>query len=233
MSACSAGAMALPELLSVGVRNQCWMKVSAPSSLPRSLASGYRSTVTEAARTDGHKGPCTSLVGAAKVADSAGCVEATERLPYQPQTPGRESGRRSPGAASWAYYPSMSGARDCTCENHCPAYDHCICLYDYELGVCRVRCNDNVAEVKTLAVSDAGGDEGAKQVNRKSALGNHVKLEMHDASLGDVSRLLAETIDAEIFVPADRLDERRDMYKDDVSLETLVRELGLMAVLRP
>ncbi len=45
--------------------------------------------------------------------------------------------------------------------------------------------------------------------------------------------LLADVADAEIFVPADRIDERRELYLDNVSLDTVIRELGLMAVVRP
>lgn len=36
-----------------------------------------------------------------------------------------------------------------------------------------------------------------------------------------------------IFVPAGRLDERRELYLKGVSLDTAVRELGLIAVVRP
>jgi hypothetical protein len=58
-------------------------------------------------------------------------------------------------------------------------------------------------------------------------------LNLRGASLGEVARLLAGIVDAEIFVPAHRLDERRELYLKGVSLDTVVRELGLMAVFRP
>ena len=45
--------------------------------------------------------------------------------------------------------------------------------------------------------------------------------------------LLAEIVDAQIYVPADRIDEQRTLYLREVSVETVVRELGLMAVVRP
>ena len=45
--------------------------------------------------------------------------------------------------------------------------------------------------------------------------------------------VIAEITNAQVFVPADRLDERRTLYLEDVSLETAVRELELMAVVRP
>jgi hypothetical protein len=56
---------------------------------------------------------------------------------------------------------------------------------------------------------------------------------MRDASFGKAGKLLAAIADAEIYVPADRMDERRTLYLQGVSLETVVRELGLMAVVRP
>jgi hypothetical protein len=46
-------------------------------------------------------------------------------------------------------------------------------------------------------------------------------------------KLLAEIADAEIHVPADRMDERRTLHLEEVSLETVVRELEFMSVVRP
>ena len=126
----------------------------------------------------------------------------------------------------------MSGPRDCTCIHHCPDYAHCICLYDYKLGVCRVRCHDE-AKVKLLDIGDDSEKTGGEQPWRKAALDSHVKLEMRGTSLEVAARLLAEVANAEIYVPAHRLDERRELYLEEVSLDTVVRELGLMAVVRP
>jgi len=56
---------------------------------------------------------------------------------------------------------------------------------------------------------------------------------MRDASFAKAGKLLAEIADAEIYVPADRMDERRTLYLEEVSLETVVRKLGFMAVVRP
>jgi hypothetical protein len=56
---------------------------------------------------------------------------------------------------------------------------------------------------------------------------------VHGASLGEASALIAEAVAAEIYVPAHRIDERRDLSFEDVSIETVVRELGLMAFARP
>jgi len=69
-------------------------------------------------------------------------------------------------------------------------------------------------------------------VDNKVGLDRRVNLDMRGASLGEVGSLLAETADAEIYVPAHRIDERRDLYLEDISLETVVRQLGLLALVR-
>jgi hypothetical protein len=67
----------------------------------------------------------------------------------------------------------------------------------------------------------------------KVGLDRRVNFDMHGASMGEVGSLLAETADAEIYVPAHRIDERRDLYLEDVSLDMVVRQLGLLALVRP
>ncbi len=57
-----------------------------------------------------------------------------------------------------------------------------------------------------------------------------VDFDMRNASLGEAAQLLARNAYAEIFVPANRIDERRDMRLESVPLDTVLRELGLMAV---
>jgi hypothetical protein len=57
-----------------------------------------------------------------------------------------------------------------------------------------------------------------------------IDFEMRNASLGEAAQVLAKGAYAEIFVPANGLDERRDMRLESVPLDTVVRELGLMAV---
>jgi hypothetical protein len=62
------------------------------------------------------------------------------------------------------------------------------------------------------------------------ALDHLVDFDMRNASLGEAAELLARRAYAEIFVPVNRIDERRDMRLESVPLDTVVRELGLMAV---
>lgn len=119
----------------------------------------------------------------------------------------------------------ITGPQDCNCANLCPGYAHCICIADLEEHICRIYCTD-----ETLAARRADSDPAP---GGKFTLDRRVRLEMHGASLGEAGALIAETVDAEIYVPAHRIDERRDLAFEDVSLETVVRELGLMAFVRP
>jgi hypothetical protein len=67
----------------------------------------------------------------------------------------------------------------------------------------------------------------------KAALDSRVDLDVRGASLAEVGSLVARIADAEIFVPAHQLNQRRELYLEGVSLDTVVRELGLIAVVRP
>jgi hypothetical protein len=52
---------------------------------------------------------------------------------------------------------------------------------------------------------------------------------MRNASLAEAAQLLVSAAYAEIFVPATRIDERRDLHLESVPLDTVLRELGLTA----
>lgn len=112
----------------------------------------------------------------------------------------------------------MSVQSDCTCEHMCPGAVECAAVYIYDENVCHGYCV-NV--------------EAAEPATHRTALDGRIDLEVRGASLAQVGRLLAGVTDAEIFVPASRVDERRDVYLQNVSLDAAVRELHLMALVRP
>jgi hypothetical protein len=121
-----------------------------------------------------------------------------------------------------AYYLPVStegGPRNCNCEQVCPGYDHCGCIYIYDEGHCRCICGPDPVVRPDVVL--------------KARLDSRVDLHVRGASLGEVASLLAVTADAEIFVPAGQLDQRRELHLEQVSLDTVIRELGLMAVVRP
>jgi hypothetical protein len=122
-----------------------------------------------------------------------------------------------------ATYDRPMSKRDCNCATVCPDYDHCGCVYIYEEGRCHCICGPDPAGV-VLA---------GEPVTLKAALDSRVDVTARGASVGELGALLAAVTNAEIFVPASRLDERRELYLEDVSLDTVVRELGLMAVVGP
>ena len=122
------------------------------------------------------------------------------------------------GALSTSYL-----SESCSCDGICSGYAHCIAIYVPSAHYCRVYCTDPAKKAKSHA------DGTVQRVSLESG----VRVEMHDASLGEVGELLAEIANADIYVPADRIHERRTMKPQKVSLESIVRELDLMAVVRP
>ena len=122
--------------------------------------------------------------------------------------------------------PVPKSHSDCRCSFVCAGQAGCIACWIYDRGRCLYQCYTPAGEpVYTVLAAD--------EVVEKVGLDGHVDLRMRNASLGEVGRLLARVTDARIYVPADRIDERQDLYLEDASLDTVVRELGLMAVERP
>lgn len=121
--------------------------------------------------------------------------------------------------------PDPGTAAECTCGFLCSDQPGCIACWVHGAG-CVWQCYDS-----------SGGDvyhpAVIVQADEKVELDRRVNLQMHNASLGKAGKVLAEVAEAKIFVPGDRIDERRDLYLEDVPLEEVIRELGLMAQVRP
>lgn len=115
------------------------------------------------------------------------------------------------------------GHAQCNCADVCPDYAHCAAIWIYDEQVCHGYCSD-----VTLAPR-----KREDALVARVGLAGRINLEMHDASLGEVAGLIARIADARIYVPADRMEERRTLSLDEVSLEAAVRELGLMALVQP
>jgi hypothetical protein len=115
--------------------------------------------------------------------------------------------------------------KECTCAAVCPDDAHCACAYIY--------ADERDPNDHCECICPARAPASFSELEVKSALDRRVDLNVRGASLADVGGLLARIVDAEIFVPAHRLDERRELYLTGVSLDTVVRELGLIAVVRP
>ena len=111
----------------------------------------------------------------------------------------------------------MSDPDDCTCEHMCPGAVACACVYNYETGECHGYCENKVPKEKTL----------------KAALDSRVDVNLRDASLGLAGRMISDLADADVYVPAGRIDETRSLYLKDVTLDAAIRELGLLALIRP
>jgi hypothetical protein len=109
----------------------------------------------------------------------------------------------------------------CLCENACPDSARCICMFSHGSGNCYCFCDGKVSFATE-----------PPDRTQKVALDSRFNVDMRGASLGDAGKLLADIANAEIYVPADRIDEQQNLNLQDVSLETLVRQLQLMAVVR-
>ena len=110
----------------------------------------------------------------------------------------------------------------CMCANFCSGSAPCICMFSHASGNCYCCCDGKVP----LAMEPPDRTQ-------KVALDRGVNVDMRGASLGEAGKLLADIANAEIYVPAERIDEQRMMNLQEVSLETVVRELGLMASYDP
>ena len=123
----------------------------------------------------------------------------------------------------------MVEAATCSCADVCAGKAHCACLFVYGVPEPRTNCTCICGNGAAAEWVRRPGDERAG----RATLDAVVRLDVRAASLREIGMLLADVADAEIFVPADRIDERRELYLDNVSLDTVIRELGLMAVVRP
>jgi hypothetical protein len=112
----------------------------------------------------------------------------------------------------------------CNCAQACPGYAHCSVVWIYDEQVCHGFCTD------TAQTATRTGEHAA---HARITLEHRVAVEMRDASLTEVASVIDRIADARIYVPADRLQERRTLRLEDVSLATAVQELELMAVDRP
>jgi hypothetical protein len=119
---------------------------------------------------------------------------------------------------------SMIDFEHCNCAEACRGYAHCVVVWIYDERICHGFCTDT---------AQAATRTGEHEAHARITLEHRVAVEMRDASLSDVASLIARIADARIYVPADRLEERRTLRLEDVSLATAVRELDLMAVDRP
>jgi hypothetical protein len=107
--------------------------------------------------------------------------------------------------------------RDCNCDLMCPGVSPCICLVIYsdetgKHGTCECWCSGGVAE------------------DRRYGLDQIVDFNLRAAPLGRVGFVLASKCTADIYIPALDLDKPMTLWLKRVTLETAIREAGLMAL---
>ena len=112
-------------------------------------------------------------------------------------------------------------ALPCDCDSECPGCLSCAVMLVHDPhGWCESFCG-NCPEPLPHTI------KGSRRPVMSDDL---IDFDMRNASLGEAAQLLARGAYSEIFVPANRIDERRDLRLESVRLDTVLRELGLMAV---
>src|SRR5689334_3372798 len=101
----------------------------------------------------------------------------------------------------------------CDCDTACPGSAHCIAIWLYDKGVCWSLCQD--------ATSAAG-------IDLKQVLDSEVDIEVKAMSLARVAEFLSGRVDAEILVPAARINEAVDLIEKKTYLRAVVEKMGLV-----
>jgi hypothetical protein len=109
----------------------------------------------------------------------------------------------------------------CDCDSECPGCTSCAVVYELPHGRCWRFCDGCPNPIAPgLKVRDA-----RSPVTRDALVDFH----MRNSSLAEAAQLLFSAAYREIFVPASRINERRDLHLESVPLDTVLRELGLTA----
>jgi hypothetical protein len=108
---------------------------------------------------------------------------------------------------------------DCNCAQVCPDYGHCACMYIYEEDRCFCTCQDRPGPLMV-------------QPQFPTRLDDTVNFDLRGASLAEVGSLLADVVDADLYVPAHRLEERQEFFLEAVPLQMVISALGMIAVPR-
>jgi hypothetical protein len=109
---------------------------------------------------------------------------------------------------------------NCNCALWCPDYDDCACMYTYGSGGgCRCICEDHPGPAEVEA-------------QFPTRLDDMVNFDLRGASLTKVGSFLADFVDADLYVPAHRLEERQEFFLEAVPLQMVISALGMIAVPR-
>jgi hypothetical protein len=127
------------------------------------------------------------------------------------------------GALKIAVSRPRHRVRRYNCAVLCPDAAESALVWIYDEQACHGYCRTVASAAKRTH-----GDATIARVG----LDGQIRLEVREASLGEVAGLIAQITDARIYVPADRMEERRTLHLYGVSLEAAVRELELMAIVQ-
>jgi hypothetical protein len=102
---------------------------------------------------------------------------------------------------------------NCTCENICPDSPDCTCIWFENIQACVCSC---------------AGAPPPHLLKVKAAMDSKVNVTSRNAKLGKFARFLSEVCEAEILIPAARLDEKLSLYEKGVTIGEVARKVGLV-----
>jgi hypothetical protein len=107
----------------------------------------------------------------------------------------------------------MASPDDCTCENHCPGFTDCMCVYTYDDGICECECTGPIVITAS---------------RRRLSLYTRVAVDTGEVSLARLGEVLAKLCGAELFIPAAAASEKVALTVKDTTLGDVVKRAGLV-----
>ena len=103
-------------------------------------------------------------------------------------------------------------ADNCTCEHMCPDAADCTCIWYESTHACVFSCSSTLPHLLKV----------------KKAMDETVTVTTRNVELGKFAQLLSQVCDAEILIPAARLEEKLNLYEKGVTIGEVARKVGLV-----
>jgi hypothetical protein len=103
---------------------------------------------------------------------------------------------------------------NCTCDNICPGSPDCTCIWYEHLAACVCSC------APTSVV---------EELDEKVDLYARIHVTARDMPLWRLAQQLSSTCDAELLVPAGRIDEKVSLAPQWLTMGALIEKVGLVA----
>ena len=104
-------------------------------------------------------------------------------------------------------------AENCTCDQMCPSSPDCTCIWIEHLHACIIYCV---------------GGSGPHVLKAKVALDAKVNVTASGTDLAQLAKRLSDVCDAEILVPAARIDDKVALYEKGATIGQILEKVGLL-----